>query len=66
MVTRGYRKLQGVTRGLQEGVTRGCRGLQKVKGDNKRLQGVTRGYKGFKGVTVGTWGYKRIERVTGD
>ena len=41
----------------------------------KALQGVTRGYrllredprdyKGFKKVTVGTRGYKRIERVTG-
>ena len=29
------------------------------------LQEVTRDYKGFKGVTVGRKGYKRIERVTG-
>ena len=29
------------------------------------LQEVTRDYKGFKGVTVGIRGYKRIERVTG-
>ena len=29
------------------------------------LQEVTRDYKGFKGVIVGTRGYKRIERVTG-
>ena len=29
------------------------------------FQEVTRHYKGFKGVTVGTRGYNRIERVTG-
>ena len=29
------------------------------------LEEVTRDYKGFKGGTVGTRGYKRIERVTG-
>ena len=28
------------------------------------LQEVRRDYKGFKGVTVGSRGYKRIERVT--
>ena len=31
----------------------------------KRLQEVTKDYKGFKKVTVGTSCYKRIERVTG-
>ena len=29
------------------------------------LQKVTRDYKGFKGGTVGTGGYKRIESITG-
>ena len=35
MVTGGYRRLQGVTRGY--------RGLKKITGGYRRLQGVTRG-----------------------
>ena len=64
----------------------GCKGFQEVRGamtgykgsheetlDNKRLQGVTRGYRGLQGVTRGykglqevTGGYKRFQKVTRD
>ena len=53
-VTRGYWRLQGVTKSYKglEGVTRGY----------SRLHGVTRGYRGLQGVTVG---YMRLQEVAG-
>ena len=42
------------------------RGLQGVTGDDKRLQGVTRGYRGFKGLQGVTRGYRGLHGVTGD
>ena len=46
---------------------RGYRGLQEVTGDEKGLQGVTRGYrgdKGLQGVQGVTGGNKGLQRVT--
>ena len=56
---------------LQEGVTRGCRGLHGVTGRDGGLKRVTSGYKGLQGVTGHdrglqevTRGYKLLQRVT--
>ena len=57
-VTRGYKRLQGVTggyKGLQE-VTRGYKGLQGVTGGYRGLKGVTRGDRRWQGVTGGCKG----------
>ena len=51
MGLRGYKRLQGVTGG--------CRGLQKVTRGYKRLQGVTGGYKWLQEVTGVTRGYMK-------
>ena len=47
-ITRGYRELQGVTRGY-----RVTSGYKVVPNGKKRLQEVTRCYRGFQGVTGG-------------
>ena len=44
-MTKGYRRLQGVTGGLQ-GATKGYIGLQWVTKGYKELKRVTKGYKG--------------------
>ena len=64
MVTGGYNGLQRVIKRLQR-VTRGYRGLQGVKGDNKGFQGVTEGYKGLQRVTRVTGVYSGSQEVTG-
>ena len=46
---RGYRRLQGVTKGYKG-----------LKGGYRGLQGLTRGYKGLQGVTRVAGGYKRL------
>ena len=66
MVTRGYKRLQGVTgvTGGLDGVTRGkvaYKRLQEITRGYKSLQKVTRGYKRLHGVTVG---YKKLQGVT--
>ena len=61
MVTRYYKRLQGVTGGCNglQVITTGYRGLQVVTRGYGGLQGVTRGYKGLQGIT---WGYKGVTR----
>ena len=57
MVARGYKRLQKVTGGSN------CHWeSQGVKAGEKRLQKVTRGYKGFQGVRRG---YRGLQEVTG-
>ena len=43
-------------------VTTGYKGLHEETLDDKRLQGVTRGYWGLEGITKG---YKGLQEVTG-
>ena len=35
-----------------------------LQGSYKGLQRVTKGYRGIKGFAEGTWGYKRLKKVT--
>ena len=61
VVTRGYKRLQRVTR-VYKGLQGGYNGLQEIKGGDK---GVTRGCSGLQEVSGGYKGYSGLQRVTG-